>query len=164
MLMIPKFYSYICTEVERKMTSQFDNAPQMLGHLMKSFKRLQGLALKPYDLGALYAPFINVLYHHQDGISLKELGELIGVDKAHISRVIVALEGMGYVERFKVGEPPSRSRVRLTESGLALARDYSREMADIKQQLLSSVSDEELAALLKTLQKLAQKAEEIERE
>lgn len=58
------------------------------------------------------------LHHNPDGLTAAQLTELCAEDKAAISRNIALLQQKGYIES---GEKRYRSKLRLSESGLALA-------------------------------------------
>lgn len=90
------------------------------------------------------------LISRHPGISQKELGEMLGIQPASVSELLMKLERKGLVTR-KKDEADRRSiRVQLTEDGQSLPAKPDEEVSD-PFQALSAEEQEQLRRLLEKL-------------
>ena len=107
--------------------------------------RYAGTGLSPSEVTAL-AELAGL-----DGLSQRELGERLGLDKSTVSRLAAGLEGRGWLVRER--DPGNRRfyRLRLTARGRELARRVVADLHDHRRGLLAALTDEERAALARGL-------------
>jgi DNA-binding MarR family transcriptional regulator len=88
------------------------------------------------------------------GLSQRELGERLGLEKSTVSRLAAGLEGRGWLVRER--DPANRRfyRLRLTAPGRELARRVVADLDDHRRDLLGALTDAERAALTRGLRAL----------
>ena len=82
-----------------------------------------------------------------ESMSQQELGQLLGLEKSTVSRLVAALQRRGWVERQR--DPTNRRfyQVQLTPDGRELADRIGQDLRAHHQQLLEALTPDERAAL-----------------
>ena len=123
-------------------------------------------ALAPYGLTAAEEPFYMSLYY-VEGITQEELTALVYADKASTARRVKSLEEKGLLRRERDPADRRRNRLYLTEEAKARFAGVHRELLDLDQRLVGTLTPQERETLeraLRTLQKtLTQVLEEQKR-
>src|SRR5215204_2403104 len=88
-------------------------------------------------------------------LSISEIGEAVGVDQPRASRLVQQAVQMGLVRREADPDDARRSRVALTEQGLALMRGFRGERRNAIDSALAAFTDDERAELARLLTRLA---------
>lgn len=112
-------------------------------------------ALSPYGLTAAEEPFYMSLYY-VEGITQEELTALVYADKASTARRVKSLEAKGLLRRERDPADRRRNRLYLTEEAKARFAGVHRELLDLDQRLVGTLTPQERETLeraLRTLQK-----------
>ncbi|MCI6991083.1 MAG: MarR family winged helix-turn-helix transcriptional regulator [Clostridiales bacterium] len=112
-------------------------------------------ALAPYGLTAAEEPFYMSLYY-VEGITQEELTALVYADKASTARRVKSLEAKGLLRRERDPADRRRNRLYLTEEAKARFAGVHRELLDLDQRLVGTLTPQERETLeraLRTLQK-----------
>ena len=112
-------------------------------------------ALAPYGLTAAEEPFYMSLYY-VEGITQEELTALVYADKASTARRVKSLEEKGLLRRERDPADRRRNRLYLTEEAKARFAGVHRELLDLDQRLVGTLTPQERETLeraLRTLQK-----------
>ena len=112
-------------------------------------------ALAPYGLTAAEEPFYMSLYY-VEGITQEELTALVYADKASTARRVKSLEEKGLLRRERDPADRRRNRLYLTEEAKACFAGVHRELLDLDQRLVGTLTPQERETLeraLRTLQK-----------
>ena len=112
-------------------------------------------ALAPYGLTAAEEPFYMSLYY-VEGITQEELTALVYADKASTARRVKSLEAKGLLRRESDPADRRRNRLYLTEEAKARFAGVHRELLDLDQRLVGTLTPQERETLeraLRTLQK-----------
>jgi len=88
-------------------------------------------------------------------LSVNELADAVGVDQPRASRLVQQAAQMGLVRREADSDDARRTRVALTDQGLAIVRGFRGERRSAIDAALGAFSDEERAELARLLTKLA---------
>ncbi|MBV8248573.1 MAG: MarR family transcriptional regulator [Comamonas sp.] len=94
-------------------------------------------------------------------LSPTELAEHANLERARVSRHIATLVDRQLIRRFKVDADGRRAKVELAPAGQALYQALFPESVRFNQQVLSVLSEAEIASFESTLSKLTQQAERI---
>lgn len=89
------------------------------------------------------------------GLSQRDIGRILCLDKAHVVRLVDHVVAMGLVLRAKDPRDGRVWLIRATPQGAAIAEEAGRALDDAFAQLLRRLSETELAAAMTTLQRLA---------
>ena len=87
-------------------------------------------------------------------MTLKELEEHFCAAQSTVAGLVTRLEKKGLVEGFSDSEDRRVKRVRLTEAGVAMNATCRQDVVDSEKRLVSLLSEEEKALLLKLLGKV----------
>ena len=112
-------------------------------------------ALAPYGLTAAEEPLYMSLYY-VEGITQEELTALVYADKASTARRVKSLEEKGLLRRERDPADRRRNRLYLTEEAKARFAGVHRELLDLDQRLVGTLTPQERETLeraLRTLQK-----------
>ena len=131
-----KYFFNIASRIKRSMGKKFSEV------------------LKPYGLSGFHAMFFNALNNNPKGLSQAELTENLGIDKAHVSRVVASLEEKGFAKR-ESREGESRPLVVLTEKGVETAQMCDEIFVNIKKTICEAIPKENRDEFIKTMETLA---------
>jgi len=124
---------------------------------------INGSAVLRQRLGLGFTEYrIMVMLSLEPGIAAKRIGEVVGLDKAAISRAVVALEGAGLIEPTPETAGRRSQAFRLTAKGheaFARAVKVGREH---ERRLMADLSAEEQQTLVGLLQRLHARTADIE--
>jgi DNA-binding MarR family transcriptional regulator len=90
----------------------------------------------------------------QDGLSQKEIADLMGIQAATATRMVIRMERSGFVERRTDPEDQRVSHVYLTDAGRSLQRAVEEGWIAIEQQILKGFSLEERLLLRRYLEQI----------
>ena len=93
---------------------------------------------------ATWRPLLH-LYHLGDGLRQKDLAASIGIEGPTLVRLLDSLASRALVERSEDPEDRRAKRLRLTEEGRQLVLRIQKIITTLEDQLLSGLSDDELA-------------------
>lgn len=102
------------------------------------------------------AQFLGAIHHHE-GATLKELSELLSVDKSHVTRTVNDLIEKGLVENTASGHAYS---LRLTEEGERTGAKVKGIVDEAWAHLLEDLTSEERDAMDSIIRKISQKIRE----
>ena len=91
---------------------------------------------------------------NQDGLSQKEIADLMGIQAATATRMVIRMERSGFVERRTDPEDQRVSCVYLTDLGRSLQSAVEEGWIAIEQQILEGFSLEERLLLRRYLEQL----------
>lgn len=111
-------------------------------------------ALAPFGLRARSYSLVE-LAAASGGLSQREVGRILSLDKAHVVRLVDQVVEMGLVVRERDPRDGRVWLIRATPQGTVVARDAARALDDAYALLLAPLSADELAAATTALQRLA---------
>lgn len=117
----------------------------------KRFKAIESDSLACFGLTHFHAKYISHLYRHKQ-MTMRELTENIGVDKANTTRVMRDLQAKGLVERASGGI--RNYALRLSNKGREIAEHFKQRIENITKKIFANFSDEERVTLFTLLNKL----------
>lgn len=130
--------------------------PVMINKLKKRLDSTNDAILKQYGLSKLHLLYLMALLEHDEGMTLKELSDFLGFDKANTSRAITKLVAKKYVQKRSQGELELKYKVSLTAQGREVASLIQAQNESANQQIVALFTPEELGLLAKIGAKLWQ--------
>jgi MarR family transcriptional regulator, 2-MHQ and catechol-resistance regulon repressor len=128
---------------------------RLLAECMQGFERLSGEHVR--ECGLTHAQFdIIATLGNTEGMSYKELGDQTLITKGTLTGVIERLEQKGLVERQRSLDDKRSWFIRLSPQGEQVFRDVFPKVISRGGAVFASYSDEDFAALEKTLSGLKQ--------
>src|SRR5438552_1169205 len=91
---------------------------------------------------------------NQDGMSQKEIADLMGIQAATATRMVIRMEQSGFVRRTTDPDDQRVSQVYLTDLGRGLQRAIEEGWLAIEQQILKGFSLEERLLLRRYLEQI----------
>jgi len=133
-------------------------SPILLPILLNKFrKRIDATCrdlLTNYNLSKLHLLYLMALYEYSDGLSLKELTELLGFDKANTTRAVSQLIQKGYADKQTQGDLEHKFKVVLSENGKLAAGEIWEHNQKQNLDILKLLTQEEMIALGGIMEKL----------
>lgn len=117
----------------------------------KKIKSLESETLARFGLTHFHARYLSQLYRH-DKMTMSELTENIGVDKANTTRAVRDLHFKGLLERASGGI--RNFSLRLSNKGREVAVYLRDELTIFMKKLFSNFTDDEKNTLFSLLNKL----------
>jgi len=96
----------------------------------------------------------------QDGLTHKELADIMGITPATITKMIQRMEKAGFVQRQPDPADQRISRVLLTDTGRAVQTQVEATWQQMEQEIFAGLSDDERVDLRRYLQKIRKNLEE----
>jgi DNA-binding MarR family transcriptional regulator len=128
--------------------------PLILNKLRKRLDQTSLSSLKEYDLSKLHLLYLMVLFEKEEGMTLKELSEYLGFDKANTSRAISQLIEKGFVQKLSQGDLALKYKIDLTPKGRDVAMIIWGQMDEANIEIVSLFTPEELQSLAQIAGKL----------
>lgn len=117
-------------------------------------------ALAPYGLTAAEEPFYMSLYY-VEGITQEELTALVYADKASTARRVKSLEAKGLLRRERDPADRRRNRLYLTAEAKARFAQVHRELLDLDQRLVGTLTPQERETLERALRSLQKTMDQV---
>jgi DNA-binding MarR family transcriptional regulator len=130
-----------------------DFFPKSIGRLNKQMQKIFGEELQSCNLSSGHAMYMMVLYEN-DGITLKELTEEVGMDKANTTRVVKALKLKGYIYTDPPTEGTRKYKVYLTDDGKKAAEIVRASVTKMLDKIFSILTESEREQYIALLKKL----------
>ncbi|MDL2310806.1 MarR family winged helix-turn-helix transcriptional regulator [Peptostreptococcaceae bacterium OttesenSCG-928-C18] len=130
--------------------------PILINKLKKRIDNVNNDILKEYGLSKLHLLYLMLLLETEEGLTLKELSEHLGFDKANTSRAISQLIAKKYVQKKLQGELELKYKVELTEKGREISSVIWNQNQEANIELIGLFTPEELRVLFQIGSKLWQ--------
>lgn len=115
--------------------------------------------IKKYDISMIqFKPIVLLNHYQEDGLSLRDLTEKIGIDKANVTRVINSLLDEEIV--YKSDDKLRGYKLKLTEKGLEIANEMLKERDKTTQIIFKGFEDNEKEQFFKLLKKMCESLKE----
>ncbi|KAJ52733.1 DNA-binding MarR family transcriptional regulator [Clostridium tetanomorphum] len=106
--------------------------------------------LNSYGIGSGQYIFLSAIYKNE-GISQKELTNLIKIDRATTAKALKKLEKNGYVNRVQDSEDKRYYKLYLTKKGIEFIPTLKNILNDLTNMLCMGMSNEQYTETLKSL-------------
>lgn len=120
----------------------FELLPIYFENLKKYMDKSINQLIKQYGITIIqFKPIVLLEHNQEEGLSLQELTEKIGIDKANVTRVINDLLNKNIV--YKSDLKQRGYKIKLTEKGLKVATKIKQEKEKMDEKLLSCFNEKE---------------------
>lgn len=113
------------------MVDRFERFSLAISRISRCWHKLTAEEMEKYGLKGAHATYLLTLSRNPDGLTAAQLSELIGKDKADVSRMLAIMEKKGLVCR---QGSAYRARLRLTDEGMQAA-EFVRQRASLAVEL-----------------------------
>ncbi|MEG1719453.1 MAG: MarR family transcriptional regulator [Clostridia bacterium] len=132
----------------------WDLMPIVLSKSLKIMNQKATKALKPYGLSSAHAMFLVVLSKN-NGLTLRELSDILAVDKAQTTRIISDLKKKGYTCTDKENDCCRNYKIFLTEKGKKAAADITIALSVFRTNVMTPcIEGKEREIFLTTVSKI----------
>ena len=123
-----------------------------------AFLRESGRLFRPYGLTGAQYNVLNILAVRPDGISQRELGDLLVVDRSNVTGLLDRMEKAGWVRR--ADDPRDRRvyRIGLTAAGRLLREKVHPMYLDVVHQITRGMAGKRMTDCATLLQELESRA------
>ena len=119
-----------------------------------AFQRESQRLFRPHGLTAAQFNVLNVLGLKSEGMSQRELSEVLVVDRSNVTGMLDRMEEAGWVKRTPVVGDRRAYRVILTQAGVTLWKEVEPLYLDVVSQVTAGMSKADMATTIALLQKL----------
>lgn len=119
-----------------------------------TFLRESARLFRPHGLTGAQYNVLNILAATPEGISQRELGDLLVVDRSNVTGLLDRLEKAQWVQREDDSSDRRVYRVSLTPEGLALWAKVHPLYLDVVQQITGSLSPRKMENCIEILRQL----------
>ncbi len=131
----------------------FELLPIYFENFKKYMDKSISNVIKQYGITFIqFRPIVLLNCHKEDGLSLQELTEKIGIDKANVTRVINDLLEKEIV--YKSDLKQRGYKIKLTKKGLEIVTKLMNEKEQMREKLFSCFNKTEREQFLKLLIKM----------
>ena len=143
------------------MENRFETFTSLIQQISRTIQRIKGLETTEFGLKGIHAICIFHIYRAPDQLTQAELTKLCAEDKATVSRALSELMERGLLTDTQCGQAIKyNARLRLTESGNAIAEQVERK-ADRALALASAgLNDADREVLYRCLQTVSANLED----
>lgn len=127
----------------------------------RSINRIKTEEMKEFGLKGLHVSCLYYIYTHHEGITLKDLCELCGEDKASVSRSLTSLKKDGYVVNENEEGKHYKYLLKLTEKGEAIGARTKEKIDRVLSVIRAELDREEEEIFYKNLMKIAETLDRI---
>lgn len=144
-------------------TKDFLRAAFQMQRMHRSFFHNLDLSNLQLPLNKTQTRTLLVIYHNQDN-KMSDISRRMGLEKGSFTTLIEHLIDVGYVVKEQNKQDKRRIRLRLTPSGVEVAKKIEDAFNEQGMQLLDILTDEEQEKLLKAMKFIDHCAYKIEKE
>jgi MarR family transcriptional regulator for hemolysin len=138
-----------------------DQLPFALARVFRRWRKLLDERLK--DLGVTQARWTTMVYLHKsgEGLTQRDLASRMAIENPTLVRLLDNLESQGLVERRACEEDRRARRLFLTSRGTEFMDVLYQRSEDLRNDLLEGVSEKDLKATLKVMDRVLSNAERL---
>ena len=131
-----------------------DQFPFAVARVTRRWRKLLDERLK--DLGVTQARWTTMVYLQKggEGLTQRELASLMAIENPTLVRLLDSLEEQELIERRPCQHDRRARRLFLTEAGERFMDDLNARAAELREQMLEGIGDEEIECALKVFQKI----------
>lgn len=126
----------------------------LVGQVSRLWRRAVDRRLQPFGLSqASWRPLLH-LARTPEPVHQKDLANALLVDSSSVVRVLDALQQGGFIER-REGRPDRRAkRIVLTDRGHDIVDRLERVSAQVRDEALADISEQDLATTFRVMQRI----------
>lgn len=138
-----------------------EQLPFAMARVFRRWRKLLDERLK--DLGVTQARWTTMVYLHKsgEGLTQRDLASRMAIENPTLVRLLDNLENQGLVERRACEEDRRARRLFLTPQGTKFMDVLYGRAEELRNQLLDGVSDKDLKATLKVMDRVLSNAEKL---
>ena len=128
---------------------RFETFSLALFNISRYWNRIAAEEMEKYGLKGAHAFYLVTILRHDGDVTASQLCELCGRDKADVSRAVSKMEENGLLLR--TGTNPYRAKLKLTESGMEVAREVRQIAATVVDRVGGDLNPENRAVFYQVL-------------
>ena len=146
----------------REMINSMDTRFALFGYFFAMSNRLQTVGDRFYEEITCKQFFLMIcLRLFENGApTINELSEIMGCSHQNVKSIAGKLEEKGYLEIRPDSDDARKLRIRLTSKADSLAQKYQKKELDFIDMLFTGISDKQIEATFKTLEKMEENINE----
>lgn len=135
--------------------------PFALARVYRRWRKLLDERLK--DLGVTQARWTTMVYLHKsgEGLTQRDLASRMAIENPTLVRLLDNLESQGLVQRKACEDDRRARRLFLTPQGTEFMDVLYKRSGDLRDELLEGVSEKDLKATLKVMDRILSNAERL---
>lgn len=136
-----------------------DQFPFAVARVTRRWRKLLDERLK--DLGVTQARWTTMVYLQKggEGLTQRELARLMAIENPTLVRLLDSLEQQGLIERRPCPNDRRARRLHLTPDGTEFMNVLTERAAQLREEMLEGISDEEIEGAVAVFHKIMENAE-----
>ena len=136
-----------------------DEFPFAVARVTRRWRKLLDERLK--DLGVTQARWTTMVYLQRggEGLTQRELARLMAIENPTLVRLLDSLEEQELIERRPCPNDRRARRLHLTEAGTSFMNVLNERAAELREDMLAGISDQELGEALTIFHRILDNAE-----
>src|SRR6056297_3426428 len=136
-----------------------DQFPFAVARVTRRWRKMLDERLK--DLGVTQARWSTMVYLEKggEGLTQRELASLMAIENPTLVRLLDSLEQQGLIERRPCPNDRRARRLHLTPDGTEFMNVLTERAANLREEMLEGISDEEIGIAVKVFHKIMENAE-----
>ncbi len=143
------------------MEERFEMFTVLMAKIRRNIQRIKTEEMAEYNLKSPHVSCLYYLYTH-GSLTATELCDICFEDKAAISRSILQLEKLGYVEYSEKAKKRYRADITLTEKGREIAKCVSKKVNFYIDKIGGELSEKERLIFYKSLSTISKNLDAID--
>lgn len=131
-----------------------DRLSHQVKDLSRALNRSLQIRLSDYNVSFGYWSYLRVLWDRDDGITQRELSELVGLTEPTTHTALISMEKMGYIKRHRQPENLRKMVVSLTPEGKALKYQLIPLAQELNQIAVQGIAAEDIEIFRRTIKKM----------
>ena len=127
------------------MLSKFENFSLGMHEVYSSIHKCESKEMAKYGLKGTYVRYLVAMLLCPDGLTISQLCEVCDQDKAAVSRAVSELVGREFIWRDNPRGNHYRARLKLTERGIALAKEVCGSGESVFEEAVEVLNEEQKA-------------------
>lgn len=132
---------------------RFEQFASLISGIYRDIQKLKTKWTEPLGMKSVHIFWVYLLKNHPEGLSASELSRHSQSNRSLVSREIQQLMNLGYIYAEEISNQRRYGqKLRLTESGLAVAQRISDASMEIQNAVNAGIPENDLITLYRTLE------------
>lgn len=146
------------------MIKRYEEFTTSISTIYKIIQKIKRDGMQRFGLKGPHTQCIVAMHHNPQGVTVSQLCELCGLDKAAISRAVSELEKKGIIEPRSNGDKLYRAPLKLTPNGSEIAAEISDIVEEVVVTAGCGLSDSDRETFYHSLNLITENLQRLTRE
>ncbi len=146
------------------MLERFEQFSAVISDIYRYIQNIERAEMIKYGYKGAYAQYLVAMRRHDDGVTITNLCDICGKDKAAVSRVISEMEEKSLVVRVSDNDKAYRAKLKLTDEGMRAAEFVCKQATAAVAEVGKVMNDDERRVFYELINMIADKLQILSKE